>query len=224
MAQNVIINGVTYSNVPEVDIPTTGGGTAEFYDTSDATLSSGNQMLSGATAYANGTKYTGSITTKAGTDLTVTDDTVNVPAGYYATATSKAVAAGTAKTPTTTITANPTISVSSSGLITANVTGSQNITPSVTAGYVSSGTAGAVSVSGTKTEQLTTQAATTITPGTTAQTIASGTYLTGAVTVVGDTDLIGGNIVAGHNIFGVEGTATLVSVTQDSTTKVLSIS
>lgn len=28
MAQNVIINGVTYSNVPEVDIPKSGGGSA----------------------------------------------------------------------------------------------------------------------------------------------------------------------------------------------------
>ena len=35
MAQNVIINGVTYSNVPEVDIPKSGGGTASFFDVSD---------------------------------------------------------------------------------------------------------------------------------------------------------------------------------------------
>lgn len=26
MAQNVVINGVTYSNVPEVDMPKSGGG------------------------------------------------------------------------------------------------------------------------------------------------------------------------------------------------------
>ena len=31
MAQNVIINSVTYQNVPEVDIPKSGGGTAKFY-------------------------------------------------------------------------------------------------------------------------------------------------------------------------------------------------
>ena len=37
MAQNVIINGVTYSTVPEVDIPISGGGIAKFIDTSDAT-------------------------------------------------------------------------------------------------------------------------------------------------------------------------------------------
>ena len=36
MAQNVIINGVTYQNVPEVDIPKSGGGSAKFYDTSGA--------------------------------------------------------------------------------------------------------------------------------------------------------------------------------------------
>lgn len=42
MAQNVIINGVTYSNVPSVEIPLSPGpGTAEFVDTSDATLDSG---------------------------------------------------------------------------------------------------------------------------------------------------------------------------------------
>ena len=29
MAQNVIINGVTYSAVPEVDIPKSGGGTGQ---------------------------------------------------------------------------------------------------------------------------------------------------------------------------------------------------
>lgn len=39
MAQNVIINGVTYSNVPEVDIPKSGGGTAKFHDNSAADVS-----------------------------------------------------------------------------------------------------------------------------------------------------------------------------------------
>ena len=224
MAQNVIINGITYSNVPEVDIPTTGGGTAEFYDTSDATLDSGAKMLSGNTAYANGVKYTGSIATKTGADLSASGDTVTVPAGYYASSATKAVDAGAAITPTTSITANPTISISSGGLITASVSASQSVTPTVSEGYVSTGTAGTVSVSGSKTEQMSTQAATTITPTTTNQTIASGTYLTGTVTIAGDPDLVSGNIVAGHSIFNVDGSATLVSVTQDSSTKVLSIS
>lgn len=224
MAQNVIINGVTYSNVPEVDIPTTGGGTAEFYDTTDATLSSGGQMLSPYTAYSDGVKYTGSIATKTGADLSASGDTVTVPAGYYASSASKAVSAGSATTPATSITANPTITISSGGLITASVSASQSVSPTVSAGYVSTGTAGTVSVSGSKTEQMTVQAATTITPTTENQTVSAGTYLTGTLTVEGDSDLVSGNIVAGHSIFGVNGSATLVSVTQDSSTKVLSIS
>lgn len=63
MAQNVVINGVTYQNVPEVDIPKSGSGTAKFYDIADATINSNAQLLNGATAYgADGTKYTGNVT------------------------------------------------------------------------------------------------------------------------------------------------------------------
>lgn len=224
MAQNVIINGVTYSSVPEVDIPTTGGGTAEFYDTSDATLDGGGKMLSGYTAYADGTKYTGTIATKTSSNLTASGATVTAPAGYYASNASKSVASGSAKTPATTITATPTITVGDDGLITASVSATQNVTPTVTAGYVSSGTAGAITVSGSDTEQLTTQGATTYTPGTSAQTIASGTYLTGAQTIAGDSNLQSAYIKSGVSIFGVAGSLTSVAVSQDSTTKVLTIS
>ena len=225
MAKNVLINGVTYQNVPSVDIPLSGtSGNAEFYDTSDATLDSGDKMLSGNTAYADGVKYTGTISTKTSSDLSASGATVTVPSGYYATNASKAVASGSATTPSTSITANPTISVSSGGLITASVSESQSVTPTVSAGYVSSGTAGSVSVSGSATEQLTVQSAQTITPSTSDQTIASGTYLTGAQTIKGDADLVASNIKAGVDIFGVEGTLSEVSVSQDGTTKVLTIS
>lgn len=57
-----------------------GGGT----DTTDATLSSGDQMLLGRTAYAGGVKYVGTIPTKAASDIAVSSDTVTVPAGYFA--------------------------------------------------------------------------------------------------------------------------------------------
>lgn len=224
MAQNVIINGVTYSSVPEVDIPISGGGTAEFYDTSDATLSSGAQMLNGYTAYSDGTKYTGSIATKTSSNLTASGATVTVPVGYYATQASKSVASGSAKTPATTITATPTITVGDDGLITASVSATQSVTPTVSAGYVSSGTAGAITVSGSDTEQLTTQAAQTITPSTSDQTIAAGTYLTGSQTIEGDSNLQSAYIKDGISIFGVTGSLTSVAVSQDSTTKVLSIS
>ena len=165
MAQNVVINGVVYPEVPEVQIPIYGGGTAQFIDTSDATVTSGDQMLSGYTAYADGTKYTGSIATKTSSNLTVSGATVTAPAGYYASNASASVASGSATTPATTITANPTVSVNSTtGVVTATTSATQSVTPTVSAGYVSSGTAGTITVSGTKTLNLDT---TSITEGTT---------------------------------------------------------
>lgn len=154
-------------------------------DTTQKTVTAGS-MLNGVTALKNdGTDITGSIASKTSSDLTASGDTVTAPAGYYASSASKSVSSGSAATPATTITANPTISVSSGGLITASVSASQSVTPTVSAGYVSSGTAGTVSVSGSNTSQLTTQAAQTIHPSTTDQTIASGKYLTGTQTVKG---------------------------------------
>lgn len=83
MAQNVIINGVTYPNVPKVQIPKSGGGTASFDDTSDATLDSGAKMLAGDTAYANGIKYTGSISSKTAQTYTPTTSDQTINAGQY---------------------------------------------------------------------------------------------------------------------------------------------
>jgi len=131
MAQNVVINGVTYSAVPKVNIPKSGGGTAEFTDTADATLDNGNKMLSGNTAYANGVKYTGSISSKA---------------------------------------------------------------------------------------------AQTYTPTTSDQTINAGQYLSGAQTIKGDSNLQSQYIASGISIFGVNGSLSAPVISQDSTTKVLSIS
>lgn len=130
MAQNIVINGVTYNSVPEVDIPLSGGGTAKFVDTSDATLADGSSMLSGVTAYANGTKISGSISGKA------------------------------------------------------------------------------------------TQ---TYTPGTSDQTIAAGQYLEGAQTIKGDSNLQPQYIANNVSIFGVTGTLSSPVISQDSTTKVLTI-
>lgn len=83
MAQNVIINGITYQSVPEVDIPLSGGGTAHFYDTSDATLDNAAQMLSGVTAYSNGVKYTGNIASKEAATYTPTTSDQTIAAGQY---------------------------------------------------------------------------------------------------------------------------------------------
>ena len=219
MAQNVIINGVTYNAVPEVDIPKSGGGTAVFTDTSDATLSSGGQMPNGVTAYANGTKITGSAAENDSSDLSVSGATVTVPAGYYSSSASASVSAGSATAPAT---ISGTSASVSTGTNTLTLSKTVSVTPTVSAGYVSAGTAGNSAVS--LTASVTTKGAQTYTPGTTNQTISSGTYLTGTQTISGDANLVGGNIVYGKSIFGVDGTAALPSITQDSTTKVLSIS
>lgn len=130
MAKNVVIREVTYSGVPSVSIPQSGGGTAEFFDTSSADIT--------------------------GADIR------NGKVGYNA-----------------------------SGAVT-----------------------------GTMNEK----AAQTYTPTTADQTIAANQYLTGAQTIKGDSALQSANIVAGVSIFGVAGSAQIPVITQDSTTKVLSIS
>ena len=80
---SVVINTVTYSSCPEVDIPKSGGGTAKFYYTGDADISAGD-VLTGKTGFgANGAvngnmasngSTSGEISTKAGT--------VTIPAGH----------------------------------------------------------------------------------------------------------------------------------------------
>lgn len=107
--------------------------------------------------------YTGSYTvTPSGSVQTldtsdkVMDDDVTV----------EAVQAGSATTPATIITANPTLS-RSGRVVTATVSKTQQITPTVVEGYVSAGTAGNVGVSGSDTltipEGSATTPATTIT-------------------------------------------------------------
>ena len=87
--------------------------------------------------------------------------------------------------------ATPIIDVSAEGLITA--------TTEQEAGYVPGGAKSA-------TQQLPTQAAKTVTPGTTAQTaVAAGRYTTGDVDVAGDANLVPENIAEGVSIFGVTG-------------------
>ena len=131
MADNLIINGVTYGSVPEIDVPNDQGGTTKFFDVSDADLDNAAKLRDGVIAYgASGTKYTGSMSEKA---------------------------------------------------------------------------------------------AATYTPGTSDQTIAANQYLAGAQTIKGDANLLASNILKNVSIFGVTGSLALPSISQDSTTKVLTI-
>lgn len=83
MAQNVIINGVTYQSVPEVDIPKSGGGTAKFYDTAGADVTSGD-LLTGKSAFGPSGSVSGSMANNGSTSGTISTKagTVTIPAGY----------------------------------------------------------------------------------------------------------------------------------------------
>ena len=84
MAQNVVINGVTYQNVPEVDIPLSGGGTAQFFDTTiSSTGAAAGDMLSGKQGYVNGSLITGSITSKSAATITPSNSAQTINSGQY---------------------------------------------------------------------------------------------------------------------------------------------
>ena len=71
MAQNITLLGASYSDVPAVTLPKTGGGTARFDDTTDANATAAD-IAQNKTAYVNGVKIVGSAT---GGGVTITDTT-----------------------------------------------------------------------------------------------------------------------------------------------------
>lgn len=83
MAQNIIINGVTYQSVPEVDIPLSGGGTAKFYDTTGADIAAGD-VLAGKTGFGASGSVSGSMANNGATggEIDTKAGTVTIPAGY----------------------------------------------------------------------------------------------------------------------------------------------
>lgn len=167
----------------EYQLPTLPAQTITPSESTQTINSTSKWMTGNVTVNPITSTYVGSGVTTNPT-ITVSGPSVTIPAGYYSSQQTKTVASGSVSTPSTTITANPTVSVSNSGLITASVTGSSNVAPSVSAGYISSGTAGTISVTGSTTLQLTTQGSTTVTPSTSTQTVSvTGKYMTGNVTV-----------------------------------------
>ena len=129
---SVVINSVTYSSCPEVDIPKSGGGTAKFYYTGDCDAAQGD-VLSGKKAFTSTGEITGSMT-----DNGATGGTIGTKAGTY----------------------------------------------TIPAGYTSGGT----------------------------------------VSLTNVTDCVSGNILSGKSILGVSGSLAMPTISQDGTTKVLSIS
>ena len=82
MAQNVIINGVTYNNVPEINIPKQGGGTARFYDDSDADITSPD-IRAGKKGGTNTGIITGTMTEKAAARYNPSTSDQNITANQY---------------------------------------------------------------------------------------------------------------------------------------------
>ena len=120
-------------------IPT---GTSVTPTESAQTIGGENVIMRGAvTVNAIPSNYVGSgITQRTSSDLTASGDTVSVPAGYYASSASKAVASGTAGTPT-----------ASKGTVSNH---SISVTPSVTntTGYITGSTKTGTAVTVTASE------------------------------------------------------------------------
>lgn len=188
-ADTIVTSNITINPIPDIDLE-------EVQVTYTPDEEGQTDTITPSTGYAGisevevtiepiDSEYVGSdIPRNDSDDLTASGATVTAPAGYYENDATKTIASGSAATPATTITANPSISVGNDGSVTASVSATQSVTPSVTAGYVSSGTAGTITVSGSGSSQLSTQAGTTITPTTSQQTaVAAGKFTTGAVIV-----------------------------------------
>ena len=177
-----------------LNIPTGYNGTAQYY-----TISAMSSMT-----LPSSTSSTSSGTSKATIAPSTSAQYLNIPTGYNSTAqyyTISAMPSGSATGPSSLSGSSATVSTGTN-TITLTKTG-VTTTPTVSAGYVASATASTATV--TLTASVTTKGTATITPGTTDQTIASGTYITGTQTISGDADLVAGNIKSGVQIFGVTG-------------------
>lgn len=174
---------------------------------SSGTINRGKQIKIGAGYYSSALYYTAQ--SNSGTKTISASGTTAVD-GYV----NVSIAAGSAKTPDTTVTSAPSISIDSAGKITATNSKTQNVTPSVTAGFVSAGTAGTITANGSNTKQMTTKSATTFNVSTSDQSIAAGTYLTGAQTFrkITTANISAGNIKKGVTItVGDSGSSTRIA-------------
>ena len=79
---SVVINTVTYQNVPEVNIPASPSGTAKFYYTGDADLAAG-YLLAGHNGYGASGEVNGSIQSKAAATYNPSSSSQTISADQY---------------------------------------------------------------------------------------------------------------------------------------------
>ena len=163
------------------------------------TPDAGYDGLSSVSVGAINSTYVGSgITRRDSSSLSASGATVSVPAGYYENAASKAVSSGSATAPSSVNATGASISygLTNITLSKANV----SITPTVTPGYVSSGTAGNATVYLSAPAEF--QAETDWHPSTSDQNILAGKILSGTqhIKAVTMTNLDAGNIKDGVTV------------------------
>lgn len=138
---------------------------------------------------------TADVNTRSSSDLTASGNTVTAPSGYYGSSASKSVQSGSATTPTGGITANPSISVDNNGLITASVNKSESITPIINEGYVTSGTAGTITFSGSATQQMTKRTSSDLTQSGPTVTAPAGYYPSSASKSIPNAENVKGELI-----------------------------
>ena len=215
MSQNISLWGATYSDVPSVELPKSGGGTASFTDVSDTTAIA-SDVLSGKWLHlADGSFVQG--TNEQGTQtiidaLTVSSSgTTAAPTGHaYSPVT---VPSGTAGTPTATkgtvsshsVTVTPSVT-NSTGWITGSTINGTGV--SVSASELVSGT---YSVTSSGTKDVTNYASASVPAGTEGTpTATKGTVSSHSITVTPSVTNTAGYISGGT----INGTAVSVSASE----------
>lgn len=177
------------------------------------TPDSGYDGLSSVSVGAISSTYVGSgITRRSSTDLTASGATVTVPAGYYSAQASKAVASGSAGTPTATkgTVSNHAVSVTPSVTNTTGyITGGTNTgtAVSVSASELVSGT---LSITSSGTHDVTNYASASVAAGGATASATKGSVSNHSVTVTPSVTRTAGYVTAGSS----NGTAVTVSASE----------
>ena len=183
-----------YDGIGEVDVTVNAmpSGTAGTPTATKGTVSghaiSVTPSVTNTTGYITGGTKTGTAVSVSASELVSGTKTISAAGTTDVTNyASVSVAEGSATIPATSISADPTISVdTTTGLVTASVSQTEIVSPSITEGYISASSPSltGISVTGSSTSQLSTRAGATIAPTEGVQTaVAANKYTLGDVKI-----------------------------------------